>query len=62
MLGEAFDPNAEFSIESRIRPHWSQAGAVVFVTFRTHDSIPADVIYRWQREKVEWLLAKGIAC
>lgn len=62
MLGEAFDPNAEFSIESRIRPHWSQAGAVVFVTFRTHDSIPADVIYRWQRENVEWLLAKGIAC
>ncbi len=58
----AFDPKSAFSIESHIRPHWSQTGAVVFVTFRTKDSIPADVIHRWHREKLEWLRSKGISC
>jgi hypothetical protein len=62
MLGEAFDPKSAFSIENHIRPHWSQAGAVVFVTFRTNDSIPAEVIHRWHREKRDWLRSKGINC
>lgn len=60
MLGEAFDPKAEFSIKNHIRPHWSQAGAVVFITFRTKDSIPAEVILRWNCEKLQWLRSKGI--
>lgn len=55
MLGEVFDPKSTFSIESHVRPHWSHAGAVVFVTFRTVDSIPAEVIHRWHRAKLEWL-------
>lgn len=61
MLGELFDPKAEFFIEERCRPHWSQAGAVTFITFRTHDSIPIDVIKRWDREKHDWLIRRGIA-
>ena len=46
MLGEIFDPKAETLIYEHCRPHWSQAGAVVFITFRTHDSIPREVIDR----------------
>ncbi len=55
MLGEIFDPNADVQIHEHCRPHWSQAGTVVFITFRTHDSIPREVLDRWEREKQEWL-------
>src|SRR5436190_2182135 len=59
MLGESFDPKAELLIHEHCRPHWSQAGAVVFITFRTHDSIPREVVERWEREKHEWLRLRG---
>lgn len=59
MLGEAFDPTGEWLYQQHWRPHWSQAGAAVFITFRTHDSIPREVIWRWEREKREWLTARG---
>ena len=61
MLGELFDPATEFSIHEHCRPHWSQAGAVVFITFRTADSIPKEVLQRWEREKGDWLIKHGIA-
>ena len=59
MLGEVFDPTAQVAVYEHCRPHWSQAGAVVFVTFRTNDSIPREVIERWDREKDEWLRIRG---
>src|SRR5438105_3205501 len=59
MLGESFDPTGEFLIHERCRPHWSQAGAVVFITFRTDDSIPRAVMERWDRQKQEWLRLRG---
>ncbi len=59
MLGEIFDPKAETLIYEHCRPHWSQAGTVVFLTFRTHDSIPREVIDRWDREKLDWLMRHG---
>lgn len=59
MLGMPFDPQAELLIEERIRPHWSQAGAIVFVTFRTFDSIPKEVIQRWDYEKNHWIWHLG---
>ena len=59
MLGHVFDPKAEFLIQEHCRPHWSQAGAVVFITFRTHDSIPREVVQRWDEEKREWLQGRG---
>ncbi len=59
MLGEAFDPKAEYTIEETCRPHWAQSGAVVFVTFRTADSIPDSVIQRWDQEKQNWLTKRG---
>jgi putative transposase len=54
MLGSLFDARAEFFIHERMRPHWSQAGAIVYVTARTCDSIPKEVLIRWEREKKEW--------
>jgi putative transposase len=59
MLGESFDPKGELHIYEQCRPHWSQVGAMVFITFRTHDSIPRDVIQRWESEKQKWLRDRG---
>jgi putative transposase len=59
MLGELFDPKGELVVYEHCRPHWSQAGAVVFITFRTDDSIPRDVVEGWDREKQEWLQQRG---
>ena len=55
MLGDCFDPKGEVAIREHCRPHWSQAGAVVFITFRTADSIPRSVVEAWNREKQLWL-------
>ena len=60
MLGDVFDPRAELHIHEHFRPHWSQAGAVVFITFRTADSIPREVLQRWEREKLDWLKNRGV--
>jgi putative transposase len=60
MLGECFDPKADLDVYENCRPHWSQAGAVVFITFRTHDSIPSEVLERWEREKQQWLRVRGL--
>ena len=54
-LGELFDPDQELNISSHYREHWSQAGAIVFITFRTHDSIPKSVLKQWEREKQDWI-------
>jgi putative transposase len=59
MLGEIFDPKADLLVTESLRPHWSQAGAIVFVTFRTRDSIPREVVQRWDREKNEWMRCRG---
>ncbi|MBM4074101.1 MAG: hypothetical protein FJ267_00470 [Planctomycetes bacterium] len=50
-----FDPRADFSVFERRLPHWSQAGVVCFITWRTNDSIPADVLERWRHERHQWL-------
>jgi type I restriction enzyme R subunit len=60
MLGEIFDPRGELHIYEHCRPHWSQAGTVVFITFRTADSIPREVVRRWESEKQEWLRHRGL--
>ena len=55
MIGEIFDPKQEYFVEERLRPHWCQVGAIVFITFRTIDSIPREVLIRWDHEKNDWL-------
>ena len=52
---QLFDPNAEFSIVERKLPHWSQTGAVCFITWRTIDSIPKSVLNRWHADREDWL-------
>ena len=49
------DPNAQIHVSQRHLPHWYQPGAAVFVTFRTVDSMPRDVLLRWHQELVGWL-------
>ena len=59
MPGEVFDPKAPLLIHEHFRPHWCQAGAIAFITFRTHDSIPQEVLNRWEREKQDWMRRRG---
>jgi putative transposase len=59
LIGELFDPKAELFIVERMRPHWSQVGAIVFLTFRTYDSIPKPVLLLWERQKNEWMRRRG---
>ena len=39
-----FDPNDELLITQRKLPHWAQAGSVVFITWRTADSMPSSTV------------------
>jgi REP element-mobilizing transposase RayT len=55
-----FDPDAEYRVVERRLPHWSQAGVISFITFRTADSLPRHVIDRWQAERADWLQQRGI--
>lgn len=41
-------------------PHWFQPGVAVFITFRTIDSLPREVIGRMRRELSDWLRIKGL--
>jgi len=60
MFADFFDPNGNILVHEHFRPHWSQRGAVVFITFRTHDSIPREIAEQWEREKRQWLLQRGV--
>jgi putative transposase len=63
MIFELFDPRAETVVRSGGNlPHWYQMGVTYFVTFRTEDSIPADVARLWRQRRVDWLWRKGIDC
>jgi putative transposase len=57
---QSFDPHEEFTVVERRLPHWSQAGTVCFITFRTWDSMPEHVVRVWLAERQEWLRAHGI--
>ena len=50
-----FDPEAPLAIYGRQLPHWRQAGATYFVTFRLADAMPQEKLKRWQQEKEQWL-------
>ena len=52
---EFFDPRGDIYVHYRRLPHWEQAGTMCFVTWRTIDSIPADVLRRWRVERAAWL-------
>lgn len=56
----AFNPHAEVRVYYRNLPHWRQAGATYFVTFRLGDSIPKQVLLRWREEDDLWFKAHEV--
>ena len=57
---DVFDPDREFTVIERRLPHWTQAGTITFITWRTWDSLPEHVIRQWQEERSAWLRKHGI--
>jgi putative transposase len=57
---QMFDPEAPYTVIERRLPHWSQAGALAFITWRTVDSIPTAVLQQWHTDRRHWLRAHGI--
>lgn len=55
-----FDPQQDRTIVWRNLPHWAQAGTVAFITWRTADSLPAEVQERITFERHRLLLDRGI--
>lgn len=55
-----FDRAQEVHVLERRLPHWSQAGAVCFMTYRTADSLPKPVVARCIAERDELLKKHGI--
>lgn len=57
---ELFDPRDDYRVRrGRGLPHWFQPMVSYFVTFRTKDSIPANILRRWNLERLEWLGRHG---
>ena len=55
-----FNPNEPLDISQKRLPHWEQGGATYFITFRTADSIPREVLARWHQERSLWRRERGI--
>lgn len=55
-----FDPKQDFTIISKSLPHWAQAGTISFITWRTADSLPAEVQERLTQQRKELLRTFGI--
>ncbi len=52
-----FDPDAPIGFLSGDLPHWRQDGVTYFVTFRLADSLPAEKLNQWRRERKQWMEA-----
>lgn len=55
-----FDRQQTYTVAWKTLPHWAQAGAVCFITWRTGDSLPAAAERRITRERTEVLRRAGI--
>ncbi len=55
-----FDPKGEMTITYRRLPHWEQTDKTYFITFRTADSMPEEIIGQWCEERDGWLRRHGI--
>ena len=56
---QGLDRSAPIDVGTRNLPHWSQAGATLFITFRTRDSMPRAMIARWEATLEDWLARQG---
>jgi putative transposase len=50
-----FNPYADLRHTENWLPHWQQAGAVYFVTFRLADAVPSRLRNQWEGEREAWL-------
>src|SRR5262245_34116326 len=57
---QIFDPRQDYSVVHRRLPHWSHAGTISFITWRTWDSIPRSVLATWLAQRDLWLERHGI--
>jgi putative transposase len=55
-----YDPSDPATVTHRHLPHWDQADATYFITWRTVDSIPKDKAQHWTRLREDWLRRNGI--
>jgi hypothetical protein len=50
-----FDPTEETIKGAGKLPHWQQAGACYFITFRLADSIPSELMEKWKKDRDAWI-------
>ncbi len=50
------NPDSEIDLTHHKVPHWQQAGAMYFITFRLADSVPQHLLVQWKAERDAWLL------
>jgi putative transposase len=50
-----FDPYSEIHVTQNRLPHWQQAAATYFLTFRLADSLPKSLLEAWRDEREAWL-------
>lgn len=55
-----FKHDLPVEITQRNLPHWEQPEVCYFLTFRTDDSLPAEVMAVWKSERDLWLRAHGV--
>jgi len=55
-----FDPTQKIDFARRNLPHWEQREVTYFITFRTVDSLPSEVVGRWTNARDKWLRRRGI--
>lgn len=53
-----FNPWGNLRITRHNLPHWQQAGASIFVTFRLADSLPVKLLAELADERAAWLKAR----
>jgi REP element-mobilizing transposase RayT len=58
---DIYDPAGGVRITSGNLPHWYQPGVTYFITFRTEDSVPGELLDLWYSRRIEWLRRNGIA-
>lgn len=55
-----YNPDDTVIVTQRRLPHWSQAGSICFITWRTDDSMPKAVVESWLISRNDWLRRHGI--
>jgi putative transposase len=57
---QGFDPSQSFAVVWRRLPHWAQTGTICFLTWRTADSMPRDIVALWISQRNALLAKVGI--